>query len=185
MVHGVAEQFGGRLMLQSQIGHGTTAEIWLPAASTQVQTAEVEQPTKSFLDSSLTVLAVDDDFLVLTNTVAMLEDLGHVALSASSGQEALDVLRRPSSVDLVITDQGMPRMTGLQLFEAIKKEWPTIPVIIATGYAELSSNGRHLEKLPKPFSEADLETKLAEVITKARQNERALPTAAAPRPHSS
>jgi PAS domain S-box-containing protein len=185
MVHGVAEQFGGRLMLQSQIGHGTTAEIWLPAASTQVQTAEVEQPAKSFLASSLTVLAVDDDFLVLTNTVAMLEDLGHVALSASSGQEALDVLRRPSSVDLVITDQGMPRMTGLQLFEAIKKEWPTIPVIIATGYAELSSNGRHLEKLPKPFSEADLETKLAEVITKTRQSERALPTAAAPRPHSS
>jgi CheY-like chemotaxis protein len=116
----------------------------------------------------------------------MLEDLGHVALSASSGQEALDVLRRPSSVDLVITDQGMPRMTGLQLFEAIKNEWPDIPVIIATGYAELKSKGSaDLEKLPKPFSEADLETKLAEVITKARQNERALPTAAAPRPHSS
>jgi PAS domain S-box-containing protein len=183
MVHGLAEQFGGRLTLQSRIGHGTTAQIWLPAASTQVQINEVKQAAKNVLDSSLTVLAVDDDFLVLTNTVAMLEDLGHTALSASSGQEALDVLRRHSPVDLVITDQGMPRMTGLQLFEAIRNGWPDIPVIIASGYAELKSNdGAHLEKLPKPFSETDLGVKLAEVITKARQSggSRARPTVASP-----
>jgi PAS domain S-box-containing protein len=181
MVDGVAAQFGGRLALQSQIDHGTTAELWLPAASTQVQTIDVKQPAKNFLDSSLAVLAVDDDFLVLTNTVAMLEDLGHTALSASSGQEALDVLRQNSPVDLVITDQGMPRMTGVQLLEVIKNEWPDIPVIIATGYAELSSTGgRNFEKLPKPFSEADLQNKIAEVITKTRQREwsRALPIAA-------
>ena len=86
-------------------------------------------------------MAVDDDFLILTNTIAMLEDLGHIGIAASSGKEALDILRREDSVDLVITDQAMPEMTGVQLAEAIKKEWPDLPVILATGYAELERGG--------------------------------------------
>lgn len=56
---------------------------------------------------------------------------------ASSGREALDILRREKAIDLVISDQAMPHMTGLQLAEVIKNEWPTLPIILATGYSEL------------------------------------------------
>jgi CheY-like chemotaxis protein len=111
----------------------------------------------------LRVLAVDDDALVLFNTAAMLEELGHKVFEASSGAAALEILRR-EPIDLVITDQAMPRMTGMQLIDAIKSERPGLPVILATGYAELprSPNGK-LPKLSKPFTEHDLMDVLAAV----------------------
>jgi CheY-like chemotaxis protein len=80
----------------------------------------------------LSVVAVDDDALVLMNTSAMLEDLGHTVFEAQSGNEALKILRRERNVDLVITDQAMPHMTGAELAEAIRAEWPHLPIILAT-----------------------------------------------------
>ena len=178
MVHGVAEQSGGRFTLQSRKGKGTTAEIWLPATATQARA--IDQIQRSAGDAiaglgSLVVLAVDDDGLVLTNTIAMLDDLGHTGLPASSGKEALDILRRGDSVDLVITDQAMPHMTGQQLAEAIKKEWPELPVIIATGYAEMEPKfeGRW-PKLSKPFTEAELVGAIARIAPKLRKSGRVL-----------
>jgi len=163
MVHGMAEQIGGRFALKSSPGQGTTAEIWIPAAAGNeaVQTEEA-QPADSGPAPSLKILAVDDDGLVLFNTLAMLEDLGHVALEARSGPEALDILEK-NAVDLVITDQAMPQMSGMQLIAAIKQRWPNLPVILATGYAELPAGAiQGMPKLAKPFSETDL----ASTITK-------------------
>jgi len=118
---------------------------------------------------------VDDDSLVLTNTIAMLEDLGHTVFPASSGKEALDILRREDSVDLVIADQVMPHMTGLQLAEAIQKEWPDLSVIIATGYAEIEPGvGMGLPKLSKAFTEDELAEKLALILPRMRKSGRVL-----------
>jgi CheY-like chemotaxis protein len=113
----------------------------------------------------LRVLAVDDDSLVLFNTIAMLEDMGHVALEAASGAQALALLRR-EAIDLVITDQSMPQMTGLQLVEAIQAEWPGLPVILATGYAEIPGGVQvTAPKLSKPFTEQEL----AQALMSARR----------------
>ena len=152
-------------MLKSRPGEGTRAELWLPAADeaprtidrSRLQPAEVEKQKVL-----LTVLAVDDDDLVLTNTVAMLEDLGHTAVGTSSGSAALEVLR-DQSFDLVITDQVMPQMTGLELAEAIKTEWSTLPVILATGFAEAPSPAHKFAKLAKPFTQAELAAVLMRV----------------------
>jgi PAS domain S-box-containing protein len=166
MVHGLAEQSGGRFNLKSRVGEGTTAELWLPAASGAASGAEQSRPPSPGSDRQhalLAVLAVDDDSLVLTNTVAMLQDLGHTAVGALSGSAALEVLRRDNSFDLVITDQVMPHMTGLQLADAIEAEWPKLPVILATGFAELPSGARQIVKLAKPFTQAELAEKLANV----------------------
>src|SRR5262249_60803080 len=84
----------------------------------------------------LTILAVDDDAMVLMTTVAMLEDLGHTVFEAYSGHEALEILRREDSIDLVVTDQAMPKMAGTEFAKVIKDEWPDIPVLLATGYCE-------------------------------------------------
>ncbi|HEY1934514.1 MAG TPA: PAS domain S-box protein [Acetobacteraceae bacterium] len=152
MVYGLAEQSGGQFVLKSQPGVGTTAEIWLPAAPAvgSAATASVEGTTGS--SAPLTILVVDDDNLVLTNMTAMLEDLGHTVHEANSGRQALEVLRRGTRIDLVITDQAMPRMTGMQLIAEIKTEWPDLPIVLATGYAELPPDAVHIPRTRQAIS---------------------------------
>ncbi|HEY0302810.1 MAG TPA: PAS domain S-box protein [Rhizomicrobium sp.] len=106
MVHGMSEQMGGRFALKSRAGEGTTAEIWLPAAAAapKAEPAAAEALPFPRQTSRLRVLAVDDDGLVLFNTAALLEELGHEVIEAFSGEAALEALRR-ETVDLVITDQ--------------------------------------------------------------------------------
>jgi len=158
MVHGMAGQVGGKLVLKSKLGEGTAAEIWLPVVSelssaVRTQTKTHEPPEGA---GGLKVLAVDDDRLVLFNTTAMLEDLGHDVVEAASGEEALELLGR-QRFDLVITDQSMPRMTGLQLMEEIRARWPKLPVILATGYAEIPGGTQvKAPRLSKPFTEKEL-----------------------------
>jgi len=95
----------------------------------------------------------------------MLDDLGHTGIAASSGKEALEILRHQDPVDVVITDYAMPHMTGLQLADAIKKEWPELPVIIATGFAEMQSQVQSvLPRLAKPFTESELLKELKRVM---------------------
>jgi CheY-like chemotaxis protein len=184
MVHGLAEQSGGRFYLRSRLGEGTTAELWLPAAEEAVPALEQSRPSAPRAEKQqdrLVVLAVDDDSLVLTNTVAMLEDLGHTCFGVSSGSAALEVLRA-NTVDLVITDQVMPRMTGLQLADAIKAEWPKLPVILATGFAETPPGGMTFPRLSKPFTQAELAEKLARVDLKPGRKARVLKFRSGARP---
>jgi CheY-like chemotaxis protein len=158
MVHGFAQESGGELVLKSRKGQGTTAELWLPVAEkSPVGAAETEAPAPSKNVSSLAALVVDDDPLVLTNMAAMLDDLGHTVFEASSAREALAILRRESAIQLVLTDQAMPQMTGLQLIDEIKIGWPNLPVILATGFAELPPSIDPLQiTLAKPFLQYDL-----------------------------
>ena len=160
MIHGFAEQSAGRLVLKSVKGKGTTAELWLPVADQVVQPGpepEAPAPRQKRASRKLCVLVVDDDPLVLMNTAAMLEDLGHDVLEAISGEQALRVLRRGNGIDLVITDQLMPGMTGTQLIAVIRSERPELPIILATGYSELQTPpDASIPRLAKPFFQADL-----------------------------
>src|SRR4051812_30406669 len=98
MVHGLAEQSGGRLVLQSRPGEGTAAEIWLRVAILESETAAEKQTSETTAtarsSAGQTVLVVDDDGLVLMNTAAMLDDLGYEVIEATSGEQALRALRR-------------------------------------------------------------------------------------------
>ncbi len=165
MVHGMTEQMGGRLSIRSEKGVGTTAEMYFPAAPVETAIAnEQAVMPQSRARRPLTVLAVDDDALVLLNTVAMLEDMGHTVLEAMSGAEALELVQK-HAVDLVITDQAMPRMTGAQLLAAIRQFKPDLPVIVATGYAELPKDSpRAVAVLTKPFSRDQLEKVVAMAV---------------------
>lgn len=163
MVHGMAEQLGGRLQLHSRPGHGTTVEIWLPVAAAAAAAEPVQSPVEVATEVAeaprpLSVLAVDDDALVLMNTTALLEDLGHKVIEASSAREALAILSRGEEIDLLITDHAMPQMTGAQLIAEVGERWPSLPVILATGYADLPGGARPgVLRLNKPFWQADLE----------------------------
>jgi PAS domain S-box-containing protein len=159
MIHGLARQSGGALRIKSAVGVGTTVELWLPVAGRRTGAAHVVVPetTASFGREPLVVLAVDDDELVLLNTAAMLEDLGHTVLQASSAEEAVRILRIEPTVDLLITDHAMPKMTGAQLARVVAAERPDLPIILATGYAELpQGEGAGVARLAKPFGQRQL-----------------------------
>jgi CheY-like chemotaxis protein len=168
MVHGFVEQTGGRLVLKSRKGKGTTAELWLPVAPKSPVSAVSEEklPSPGSPRHPLTVLVVDDDSLVLTNMGAMLEDIGHRVFEADSARKALSILRREKHIDLLITDQAMPRMTGIELIATIKAERPGLPTILATGYAELPPETDPLQlKLAKPFRQDALVQAVEQAMT--------------------
>ncbi|MDB5595886.1 MAG: sensor protein [Hyphomicrobiales bacterium] len=173
MIHGFTQQSGGSLVLRSAVGRGTTAEIWLPVGGA-VQPAPAANeltPTGSRPHKALRVLVIDDDNLVLMNTAAMLEDLGHEVQEAASGEQALRTLRRSPDIDLVITDYLMPGMTGAQLIAAIKAEHPCMPTLLATGYAELGADAAPgVPRLDKPFTQADL-ARAVSALTQAKEGQ--------------
>jgi PAS domain S-box-containing protein len=171
MVHGFVAQSRGIFVLRSHPGAGTTAEIWLPVA----QPAEPEEPTQPQPAAapagtiSAAVLVVDDDALVRMNTAAMLEDLGHAVHEACDGQQALELLRREPGIALVVTDQAMPGMTGVQLATAIQAQRRDLPILLATGYAEVPEGaGLGLPRLGKPFTMEALEKAVAEALASPR-----------------
>jgi CheY-like chemotaxis protein len=172
MVQGLAQQSGGKFVLRSEKGAGTTAEIWMRVATSEASDAEEagalpEEPRLHPTDP-LVILAVDDDPLVLENTSTMLMELGHKVLQAHSGPDALDMLGR-HSVDLIITDYAMPDMTGEELTQKILASQPRIPVLMVSGYASLPEGaGTSVPKLGKPFKEHELSRAISEVIALAR-----------------
>jgi len=166
MVHGLAAQSGGAMRITSQPGDGTTVELWLPLSDAAV-VSETALPTTSFGSAGqpCRVMVVDDDPLVVASTVAMLEDVGHLVTEALSGARALDMLRLGTQVDVVLTDHAMPGMTGAELARQIRQLWPDLPIILATGYAELP-NGEDpgLPRLSKPYLQEELVTQIAQVM---------------------
>ncbi|WP_407048856.1 MHYT domain-containing protein [Methyloraptor flagellatus] len=158
MVHGLAAQSGGGLVLKSTPGKGTTVEIWLPVDSSRAEVGPDSQAGAGRDPAApLDILVVDDDALVLMATAALIEDLGHRVTEAYSASEALSVLRGGRRFDLVLTDEAMPGMTGSALARRIREEWPRLPVVIGTGYAEPPDTlDQRLPRISKPFDQRTL-----------------------------
>jgi CheY-like chemotaxis protein len=143
--------------------------LWLPRAqpdanvALQPATDIVERPSQS--PNRRTVLVVDDDPLVLVSAASMLEDLGYAVVEAASGRQALEILRANAMVDLIVTDQVMPGMTGLELAAEVRQLRPELPMLLATGYAErreVASAG--LPLLRKPFGQDALAAAIASCL---------------------
>ena len=169
MVDGLAAQSGGKLMLSSLPGKGTTVEIWLPIVPPPSRSNEADAVSGTFdvsqLRTRICVLAVDDDSLVLANVVAMLEDLGHEVICAASAVHALAAFDANPAIDLVITDQVMPAMSGLQLLDALRARRPSLPVILATGYAEFPAGvDSSIGRLAKPYTQQELKAALSSIL---------------------
>jgi signal transduction histidine kinase/ActR/RegA family two-component response regulator len=172
MVQGMAAQSGGLLRIRSEPKAGTIVELWLPRAATAA--AALVRPPESTTairpaTEPCTVLIVDDDSLVMTGTAAMISDLGHAAVEAHSGAEALDLLGSGLKVDVVLTDHAMPMMTGLQLAECIHSRFPGLPIILATGYAELPVDPATLgiARLAKPCTQHEIAAAIHQAVRSA------------------
>ncbi|MBX5147450.1 PAS domain-containing hybrid sensor histidine kinase/response regulator [Rhizobium lentis] len=172
MIHGLAVQLNGALRLASKLGVGTTAELWLPATERRPEQSAETDMAPAQAASRLKILLVDDDTLIAMSSVEMLEDLGHDVVEANSGSQALELIRSGGHFDVMITDYSMPGMTGAQLAQAVRTIRPKLPIVLATGYADLPAGAEvDLPRLAKPYNQAQL----AREIHKALASEMDLP----------
>jgi signal transduction histidine kinase/CheY-like chemotaxis protein len=179
-VYGMARQCGGSVAIDSTLGVGTVVTLLLPrttdmAGADQVAPAPVTIPALPNPVREL-VLVVDDDHAVQQVTVEMARDLGCEVVQASGGEEALAALRTLTRVPrFILLDYAMPGMNGLQLARAIRGQGVTSPIVLVTGYAELSevdvSTGHLAGLLRKPFSIRELEALLRQLRSETRADE--------------
>jgi signal transduction histidine kinase len=165
MVYGLAAQSGGGTRISSRIGRGTTVELLFPALEGGEIAAVGLPPQGTTADCRpCLVLVVDDDSMVAESTAAMLSDLGHTVVVASSAVGAMERLRADPAIELVITDHAMPGMTGIELAKQIRQTRPQLPIILATGYADLpDGDDLGLPRLAKPYRQAELKTVVAKL----------------------
>jgi PAS domain S-box-containing protein len=162
MVYGFARQSNGAFRIESALGTGTTAELWLPRAMERAtkDTPPVAAKKRRRKSRKLSILLVDDHAHVRSTTAAVLSDFGHTVVEAADGTDALRVLRENCDFDLLITDYAMPHLSGTELLRAAQEVCPDVPALIVTGYAEadaIRDRPEHVEILQKPFTPEALE----------------------------
>jgi PAS domain S-box-containing protein len=171
MVYGFARQSNGAFRIESALGEGTTAELWLPRAPQGASREPAAAPEQRRTDSSrkLRILLVDDHAEVRSTTAAVLADLGHIVTEAANGTEALELLEHDRCrCDLMITDYAMPHLSGTDFLRSARELCPDVPALIITGYADTEAIGDRPEDvdiLLKPFTPAALEGALARVCS--------------------
>lgn len=165
MVHGLAAQLGGALEISSEVGVGTSIDIWLPVSSQRI--AAHDEVTEVNAENHFgQVLLVDDEPLIRMSTAAMLNDMGYSVTEADSAEVALEVIRTGFAPDVLITDHLMPGITGTELARIIQAKLPRTAVLIISGYADVDGIAPDMPRLAKPFRESDL-TRILEDLAPA------------------
>jgi PAS domain S-box-containing protein len=172
MVYGFVKQSGGHITIYSEVGHGTTINLYFPRCTDNVPAVRPTSHTMTdaFPPARETVLVVEDDERVRRLTARRLKVIGYNVIEASDGIKALDVLNRSDRVDLVLTDLIMPGgLTGRDVAIKARAIRPGIKVMLTSGYAEELVNGDDLQReqlkvLRKPYRQADLAFALREIF---------------------
>jgi len=166
-VYGFARQSGGTVSLQSEVGKGTRVSLLLPRREHDAAAALEDQRVSVHAGRPARVLVVDDDAEVREAMVAMLDELGYQVDEAPSADEALARLadRRQPTIDILLSDVVMPgRLDGVGLAEEVQRLYPSIPVVLATGYTTRLAAASAFRVLAKPFSHQALAETLAEIL---------------------
>ena len=163
---GIVERHGGALVIESRSGEGTSVRFSLPACA--APRAELPDVGMS-ATRRLRMLVVDDEDAVRTTIGDLLTAAGHDPVLAGSGEEALAQLAvTRGAFDVVLTDLGMPGLTGWDVSERVKARWPDLPVILVTGWGEhpRGGDGRHAPDavLAKPITDSHLREVIAGVV---------------------
>jgi len=166
MVYGFAKQSNGAFRIESELGAGTKAELWLPRApeSATIGVEAADEPQDQPL-RPLKVLLVDDHPEVRSTTAALLEDHGHVVAQAEDGASALSLLKEGEcDFDLLITDYAMPHLSGTDFLREARLLCPEVPALLITGYADIESirdRPTGIEMLLKPFTPTKLQAAMS------------------------
>jgi PAS domain S-box-containing protein len=171
MVYGFVRQSGGHVTIYSEVGHGTTINLYFPRAcgASAAQPAD-RTMTNAASQARETVLVVEDDERVRRLTARRLKMIGYEVIEAIDGPRALEVLNRGDKVDLVFTDLVMPGgLSGREVATHARMIRPGVKVLLTSGYSEELVHGDDLQRerlrvLRKPYRQADLAFALREVL---------------------
>jgi signal transduction histidine kinase/ActR/RegA family two-component response regulator len=168
MVYGYMRQSRGAVRILSQPGTGTRVQLYMPCLESDVGIAPVEVNREAPLGEGQKVLVVEDEAVVRSLIVEVLEELGYEAHEAADAQEAIPVIESSQRLDLMISDVGLPGMNGRQLADLGQLRRPGLKVLLATGYAEGSNVSGYLasnmEIITKPFAIDTLANKVSEML---------------------
>jgi two-component system cell cycle sensor histidine kinase/response regulator CckA len=177
-VYGTVKQSGGHVAVSSELGAGTTIQIYLPRVEEAVEAVEPPKPLVRSLDGKGRILVVEDDDAVRRMTRTFLEIRGYTVIEARCAADAIQFVQRPEeAIDLVLTDVVMPGMKGRELVDQLAKLRPSLKVLYMSAYTEddaisigvLSPGTTFIEK---PFSPDELAAKVRDVLNNDRSNVR-------------
>lgn len=161
-VYGIVTNHGGSVAVSSEVGRGTAVRVYLPAQKKIVRDHSVQTDN---LSGTETILMVDDEELLLTMGEMVLSSFGYRVLTAPSGQRALEIFAESSSeIDLVITDMVMPKMSGRELMERLRRLDPELKIICSSGYSRAMPKDEEEMYLQKPFTSLDLLRKVKQAL---------------------
>ncbi len=168
VVHGITRAYNGLITVTSEVGRGSIFRVYIPVVEGKVEPEPVEPGIESARGER--ILLVEDETAQRASLARSLKKLGYGVMARASGRAALAAFRRdPRAVDLVVTDQRMSGMTGLELAAALVKLRPDIPIILCTGFSEqvdastVGQNGVR-ELIMKPFTLQDITQTIAKVL---------------------
>ncbi len=173
-VYGIVKQSGGNIRAESEPGHGTTFEIYLPRIEEALDTLCVRDETDSLPGGSETVLLVEDEQEVRSLAHRLLCQQGYRVLAAANGVEALHIAQEHTgeNIDLLLTDVVMPQMSGKELSDQLKTFRPDVKILYTSGYTDddivhhgVLDPGTHF--LQKPFTHQGLSRKVREVLDRS------------------
>ena len=171
MVYGFARQSGGQVRIYSEIGAGTTVNLYLPRHFGEAEDISTEAEVNLIEPGhGEVVLVVDDEMVLRMLMTDVLQESGYRTIEASDGPSALKVLASDARIDLLITDVGLPNgLNGRQVADAARKTRPNLKVLFITGYAENAVIGNgHLDPgmqvMTKPFEIAAFNQKVRDMV---------------------
>ena len=169
MVYGFAKQSGGQVRIESRSGEGTTVRIYLPSADRRLISAAEQEHPLDVAGAGQTVLLVEDDESVRLLITEVLAELGYRPVEVRDPIAAVPILASTQAIDLMISDVGLPGMSGRELAELARLHRPDLPILLITGYAENAAIrgaylGANMSMITKPFDLKVLAAKISELI---------------------
>jgi two-component system, cell cycle sensor histidine kinase and response regulator CckA len=162
-VYGIVTNHGGSVAVSSQVDRGTTVRVYLPAQKKIVRDHAFQA---DHLNGTETILMIDDEELLLTMGEMVLSSFGYRVLTANSGAKGLEVFsRNHGQIDLVITDLVMPRMSGRELIEQLRRVSPHVKIVCSSGYIRSLNTEEEEMYLQKPFTSLDLLRKVRQALS--------------------
>lgn len=168
VVLGIVQSHGGNIIVHSSKGAGSVFQIYLPRIHESCDESETFDVIG--VRGSEKVLLVDDEPLIADMTKTMLETLGYSVIATTNSEHALELFKNdPKEFDLIITDQTMPEMTGVELASAVLQIRPQMPIILCTGYSTMVDRDKALAMgiknyYMKPFSVNELSVTIRDAL---------------------
>jgi PAS domain S-box-containing protein len=171
MIYGFARQSDGAILIESVPGSGTTVRILLPKyeGAAEIERKEQRGGEMPGADQGEIVLVVEDEPIVRSLIVEVLDELGYQAIEAVDGPSGLAILQSSQKIDMLITDIGLPGLNGRQIADAALLKRPDLKILFMTGYAESAAlaNGvleAGMQMITKPFAMETLAKRIREII---------------------